>query len=173
MREAVLYFAKDQTQQFLNHQITQDTFLTRAILFSRQGERPAELVPYVSSTRAPQPLSGLQPESREDTPTQSLYDREPPQVIQPLPTPAIDTDRESLRPVESSPLSDESNVRKSGDKPHTLTTPSAQRRNKRIIIRRPSHNTAATFLPVTEENQLDDRPSINEEDSPHRVFPNQ
>ena len=152
MREAVLYFAKDQTQQFLTHQITQDTFLARATLFSRQGERPAELVPYAPPTRASQPLSHLQPDSREDTPTQSLYDQEPPQVIQPPLTPEIDTTRESLRPVESSPLTDQSNGRKSIDKPHTLTTPSAQRRNKRIIIRRPSHNTAATFLPVPEEN---------------------
>jgi hypothetical protein len=73
-------------------------------------------------------------------------------VIQPPLTPEIDTTRESLRPVESSPLTDQSNGRKSIDKLHTLTTPSAQRRNKRIIIRRPSHNTAATFLPVPEEN---------------------
>jgi hypothetical protein len=173
MREAVLYFAKDQTQQFLTHQITQDTFLARATLFSRQGERPAELVPYAPPMRASQPLSRLQPDSREDTPTQSLYDQEPPQVIQPLSTPAIDTIRESLRPVESSPLTDQRNIQKSEDKPHTLTTPSVQRRNKRIIIRRPSHNTAATFLPVPEENLLDDPPSINEEVPPRRVFPDQ
>ena len=75
--------------------------------------------------------------------------------------------------TRSSPLTDQSNGRKSGDKPHTLTTPSAQRRTKRIIIRRPSHNTAATFLPVPEENLLDDPPSINEAGPPRRVSPEQ
>lgn len=90
MREAVLYLTKDQAQQFLNQHITQDMLLTHATLFSRQGEHPAEQVQYVSPAQVLQPPSPTPPDSREDPPTFSLYDQEPPQEIPTSPIPETD-----------------------------------------------------------------------------------
>ena len=64
MREAVLYFSKDQVYQFLNQRITQDMLLTQATLYSRKGERPAEQVQYIAPLRQHRSSSFLYPATK-------------------------------------------------------------------------------------------------------------
>ena len=159
MREAVLYLAKNQTQQFLNQQITQDMLLTHATLFSRQGERPAELVQYVSPAQSPQLPSPIPPDSQEDPPTLSLYDPEPPQEIQPSPIPETDGLQYPPQPVESVTRKELNTARKSKGKLRALTAPSAVGQRRQIIIRRPSHNTTAIIPIPTTEGHLSTDPA--------------
>ncbi len=77
MREAVLYFAKDQVAQFLNQQLSSDALLSRATLFSRRGEHPAEQVHYLSTVQQRQPSSPpYEEKDKETAPLPTLPEQE-------------------------------------------------------------------------------------------------
>src|SRR5581483_1197106 len=140
MREAVLYFAKDQARQFLNQQITLDMILEHATLFSRQGERPAELVQYSSSTQPAKLPSPIVPEGQEFTPAPAAQEPQP-SVDEDTPAP----DSVVLQEVEQSPkptiIKERAKTRKKMVKPRSTFS---SRQGKRIIVRRPRHKATAS-----------------------------
>ena len=162
MREAVLYFAKDQVQQFLSQQLSPDTLLGRATLFSRHGEHPAEQVQYLSAMQQPQHLSPPHEESREASPLPSPAEQELPQESQAVTTLGTEVSQSSSRLVESSAPKKHSKVRANKRK----------RRSRRAILHRPSHNTPTIVtVPATNDSPATVLPGQREENRSTPTLP--
>jgi len=136
MREAVLYFAKDQVGQFLNQQLSQDALLSRATLFSRRGEHPAEQVQYLLAIQQPQSPSLFEEENRAASPLPSPVVPEPGQEFQ------ADSSQGIEENETTSPLVTSSTPRRQG-KVHV----NKRKRWSKRTIRRPVYHSATGSAP--------------------------
>ncbi|MGE4095448.1 MAG: hypothetical protein AB7G75_31940 [Candidatus Binatia bacterium] len=75
MREAVIYTTKTKTQQFVYEELDLDEFLTSAILYSRQGEQPAQQVYYLPPPPEERLPVIVYSGSEEPAPTLNLFDQ--------------------------------------------------------------------------------------------------
>ena len=138
MREAVLYFAKDQVAQFLGQQLSQDAFLSRATLFARRGEQPAEQVQYLLAIRQPQSPSLPREEDRDAAPPPAPAEQEP--IQEPQAESSLGTEVHNTTPplIESRAPKRQKNVRVSKRK----------RRSKRRLPHRPVYRSATSVAPL-------------------------